>query len=29
MAAPPCVGPTKESGRLAKPVALDILKKLI
>ncbi len=26
---PSCVGPTKESGRLAKQVALDILKKLI
>ena len=25
---PSCVGPTKESGRLAKQVALDILKKL-
>jgi DEAD/DEAH box helicase domain-containing protein len=26
---PSCVGPTKESGRLAKPVALEILKKLV
>ncbi len=26
---PSCVGPTKESGRLAKQVALDILKKLL